>query len=266
METALTIAGSDPISGAGVQADLKTMAANGVYGTCAITVLTAQNTKGVFDLFEVSRAFLREQLDAVFDDLPPKAVKIGMVGSRPLVCEIAERLRFYRAKNIVVDPVMLSSSGAKLLKEDALGALLEELFPIATLITPNLPEAEVLWGRKIATARDTERAAAELSQKFGCGVLLKGGHAETEGANDYLFAEGKGVWFFGERIGGKNVHGTGCTLSSAICSNLAKGYPLSDSVKRAKEYLSLAFNHSMEMGKGSRLFQHMFELDGGFLR
>lgn len=262
-KTALTIAGSDSIAGAGVQADLKTMAANGVYGTCVITVLTAQNTAGVLDTFEVSPSFLRSQLDAVFCDLPPNAVKIGMVGSKPLICTIAERLKFYQAKNIVIDPVMVSSSGVRLLKEDALDALSEELFPLATLITPNLPETEVLCGRKIQSIEDTERAARELSQKFGCGVLLKGGHREND-ANDFLFFRGVGEWLCGERVQGVNVHGTGCTLSSAIASNLAKGYPLTKAVKRAKEYLSLALKEGVFLGKGAGLLDHMFESFGEF--
>ena len=226
-------------------------------------VLTAQNTAGVLDTFEVSPSFLRSQLDAVFCDLPPCAVKIGMVGSKPLICTIAERLKFYRAKNIVIDPVMVSSSGVRLLKEDALGALSEELFPPATLITPNLPEAEVLCGQKIQSIEDTERAARELSQKFGCGVLLKGGHREND-ANDYLFFRGVGEWLCGERVQGVNVHGTGCTLSSAIASNLAKGYPLTKAVKRAKVYLSLALKEGTLLGKGAGLLDHMFESFGEF--
>lgn len=255
IKTALTIAGSDSSGGAGIQADLKTMLANGVYGMSAITALTAQNTMGVTAISEVTPEFLGQQLDAVFTDIFPDAVKIGMTANDRLIEVIAERLEFYGAKNIVVDPVMIATSGARLISEDAVETLREKLLPIATLITPNIPEAEVLSGVKIADKSDMEKAAEFIGKKYGCAVLLKGGHSIND-ANDLLYENGETTWFEGVRIVNPNTHGTGCTLSSAIASNLAKGYDLKRSVGLAKEYISGVLSAMLDLGNGSGPMHH----------
>ena len=242
MRTALTIAGSDSSGGAGIQADIKTMTANGVFALCAVTALTAQNTTGVTDIFDSTPHFLAEQLDAVFTDILPDAVKIGMVSSAELIETIAAKLKEYGAKHIVVDPVMVATSGAKLLRDDAVTALCEKLLPLAEVLTPNIPEAEILSGMTIQNAADMERAAQTISEKYGCAVLCKGGH-QINDADDLLWRDGAGKWFKGRRIDNPNTHGTGCTLSSAIASNLAKGYDLDTSVERAKAYISGALAH-----------------------
>jgi len=215
MKTALTIAGSDSSGGAGIQADIKTMIMNGVYAMSAITALTAQNTTGVQGIFEVSPEFLGEQIDSVFNDIRPDAVKIGMVSSAKLIEIISERLRFYEAENIVVDPVMVATSGARLINEDAINALKNNLFPIATVLTPNIPEAEVLAGITIKSSDDMVEAAKIIGDQYDCAVLCKGGH-QLNDANDFLYSNGKQEWFYGKRIDNPNTHGTGCTLSSAI--------------------------------------------------
>ena len=260
MKTVLSIAGSDCSGGAGIQADLKTITTNGAYGMSVITALTAQNTLGVRAIEEVSPNFLKLQLDAVFEDIYPDAVKIGMVSSIDLICVIAERLNFYKVKNIVVDPVMVATSGDNLLKNDAVTALTTLLFPIATLVTPNIPEATVLSGMRIETENDMERAAKTIGNTYNCSVLLKGGHCVND-ANDLLYENGEFYWFDGKRINNPNTHGTGCTLSSAIASNLAKGYTVSESVKMAKEYLSNALASMLDLGKGRGPIQHNFELN-----
>lgn len=209
MKTALTIAGSDSSGGAGIQADIKTMTANGVFATCAVTALTAQNTTGVTDILESTPHFLAEQLDAVFTDIVPDAVKIGMVSSAELIAVIAEKLRQYGAERVVMDPVMVATSGAKLLRDDAIQALTSQLLPLATVLTPNIPEAEILSGLTITDA-------------------------------------------------------AGCTLSSAIAANLAKGYDLDQSVERAKAYISGALAAMLDLGHGSGPMNHMFDLKGGF--
>lgn len=259
IKTALTIAGSDSSGGAGIQADLKTMLANGVYGMSAITALTAQNTMEVIAISEVLPEFLGQQLDAVFTDIFPDAVKIGMTASAELIEVISERLTFYRARNIVVDPVMIATSGARLISESAITALREKLFPIASVITPNIPESEVLTGMKISDRDDMEKAAAFISETYGCAVLLKGGHSIND-ANDLLCENGKITWFEGVRINNYNTHGTGCTLSSAIASNLAKGHNLRESVRLAKEYISEALSTMLDLGKGSGPIHHGFKL------
>ena len=265
MKTALTIAGSDSSGGAGIQADIKTMTANGVFAMSAVTALTAQNTTGVTDIFETTPKFLAEQLDAVFTDIYPDAVKIGMVSSAELIATIAERLRFYKAKHIVVDPVMVATSGAKLLRDDAVAALTAELLPLAEVLTPNIPEAEILAGMTITDAAGMETAAKTISEKYGCAVLCKGGH-QINDADDLLWRGGTGKWFRGKRIANPNTHGTGCTLSSAIASNLAKGYDLDTSVERAKAYISGALAAMLDLGKGSGPMDHMFELKGEFVQ
>ena len=259
MKTALTIAGSDSCGGAGIQADIKTMTMNGVYAMSAITALTAQNTVGVTGISEVTPDFLRLQLDAVFSDIFPDAVKTGMLSGEELIGVIAERLSFYKAKNIVVDPVMIATSGARLISENAVNALKDKLLPLATVVTPNIPEAEVLSEMKIETAENMEKAARIIAGRYGCGVLLKGGHSIND-ANDLLYFNGEERWFKGKRIDNPNTHGTGCTLSSAIAANLAKGYDLSTSVERAKEYISGALAAMLDLGKGSGPMNHAFRL------
>ena len=263
MKTALTIAGSDSSGGAGIQADLKTMTANGVYAMSAITALTAQNTTGVTDILESTPRFLSEQLDAIFTDIFPDAVKIGMVSSAELIAVIAAKLKEYKAENIVLDPVMVATSGAKLLRSDAVEALCRELLPLAAVLTPNIPEAEILSGMAITDAAGMEAAARLISEKYGCAVLCKGGHKVND-ADDLLWREGAGKWFHGKRIDNPNTHGTGCTLSSAIASNLAKGYDLDASVERAKAYISGALAAMLDLGHGSGPMNHMFALKGEF--
>lgn len=263
MKTALSIAGSDSCGGAGIQADLKTMTMNGVYGMSAITALTAQNTTGVRAIQESTPDFLRDQIDAVFEDIFPDAVKIGMVSSGELIRVIGERLRHYKAKNLVVDPVMVATSGSSLMKSDAVTIMTEELFPIATVVTPNIPEAEVLAECTIGDRKDMETAAQKIGNTYGCAVLLKGGHSIAD-ANDLLFADGEKVWFEGRRIDNPNTHGTGCTLSSAIAANLAKGYPLPEAVKRAKEFLSGALEAMLNLGHGAGPLKHNYDLTSSF--
>ena len=264
MKTALTIAGSDSSGGAGIQADMKTMTANGVYAMSAVTALTAQNTTGVTDILESTPLFLGEQLDAIFTDIFPDAVKIGMVSSAELIAVIAEKLKLYGAKKIVVDPVMVATSGAKLLRDDAVEALCRELLPLAAVLTPNIPEAEILSGMTITDAVGMEAAAKLISEKYGCAVLCKGGHKVND-ADDLLWRNGSGKWFHGKRINNPNTHGTGCTLSSAIASNLAKGYDLDQSVERAKAYISGALAAMLDLGHGSGPMNHMFDLKGAFV-
>ena len=259
-KTALTIAGSDCSGGAGIQADIKTMTVNGVYAMSAITAMTAQNTTGVKAIQESTPEFLKQQLDAVFEDIYPDAVKIGMVSSSELIRVIADRLAYYGAGNIVVDPVMVASSGSALMKSEAVRALTEELLPVASLVTPNIPEAQVLSGMIIESKEDMSTAAKQISDSCHCAVLLKGGHSIND-ANDLLYANGELVWFEGKRIDNPNTHGTGCTLSSAIASNLAKGFSLAESVKRAKDYISGALAAKLDLGKGSGPMMHNFDLN-----
>lgn len=263
MNTALTIAGSDSSGGAGIQADIKTMTMNGVYAMSAITALTAQNTTGVRGIFGVSPQFLAQQLDAVFEDIFPDAVKIGMVSSSELIETIAAKLQKYNARNIVIDPVMVSTSGSRLIQESAVCALTDSLLPLADLITPNIPEAEILCGRTIRDKSDMLSCSELIGNTYGCAVLLKGGHSIND-ANDLLYADGIHHWFEGKRIDNPNTHGTGCTLSSAIAANLAKGFNLEDSIKRAKEYLSGALSAMLDLGKGAGPMNHCFNLDGYF--
>ena len=259
MKTALTIAGSDCSGGAGIQADIKTMTMNGVYAMSAITALTAQNTTGVRKIQESTPEFLEQQIDAVFEDIFPDAVKIGMVSSSEIVCVIADRLKYHKAKNIVVDPVMVATSGSSLMKTDAVKTLIDVLLPIATLVTPNIPESEVLSGISIENKEDMQMAAKTIGDKYSCAVLLKGGHSIND-ANDLLYANGEFKWFYGKRIDNPNTHGTGCTLSSAIAANLAKGFNVSDSVRKAKEYISDALAAGLDLGQGSGPLMHNFDL------
>ena len=263
METALSIAGSDSSGGAGIQADIKTMTMNGVYAMTAITALTAQNTTGVRAIQEVSPAFLKAQIDAVFEDIFPDAVKIGMVASSDLIKVIAERLRFYEPGNIVVDPVMVATSGSSLMKTDAVQTLCQELLPLAAVVTPNIPEAQILAEQEITDENDMLAAAKAIGDRYGCAVLLKGGHSVSD-ANDLLYVDDEFLWFYGKRIHNPNTHGTGCTLSSAIAANLAKGYGLEAAVERAKAYISGALAAMLDLGHGSGPMNHAFDLNSTF--
>ncbi len=265
MKAVLSVAGSDPSGGAGIQADLKTMTLNGVYAMAVPTALTAQNTLGVFDVFQVPSEFFRRQLECVLSDILPAAVKIGMMYSKELILITAELLREYKIRNIVVDPVMISTSGKRLLEKEAEKALQDELFPLATLITPNLPEAETLSGVTIRSTEEREKAAKRLFEKFGCAVLIKGGHGEG-GADDLLYCKSGSQWLKGERIKNPNTHGTGCTLSSAIASNLAKGFTLLGSVTLAKEFVAGAIAFGLDLGKGRGPMNHAFDIDSRFLK
>lgn len=255
LKAALTIAGSDSSGGAGIQADLKTMMANGVYGCSAITALTAQNTTGVTAIENVSPSFLEKELDCIFKDIYPDAVKIGMVSEKELIDVIVEKLKFYDAKHIVVDPVMVATSGSKLLNDSAIETLCEKLFPIAEVLTPNIPEAEVLTGEQITDQESMIKAAQWISEKYGCAVLLKGGH-NCNDANDLLWSDKTIRWYHGRRIDNPNTHGTGCTLSSAIASNLAKDIALEEAVENAKEYISGALEAGLDLGQGSGPLHH----------
>ena len=264
LQTALTSAGSDSSGGAGIQADLKTMTAHGVYGMSAVTALTAQNTMGVTDILAVPPAFLAAQLDAVFADIPPDAVKIGMVADAALIHVIAEKLDEYDAKNVVVDPVMVATSGARLISEDAVEALVSELLPRAALITPNIPEAEVLADMAITDRTAMTAAAARIHERTHAAVLMKGGHS-VDDANDLLVDDTGARWFEGRRIATSNTHGTGCTLSSAIASNLARGIDTDSAVAQAKAYLSGALAAGLDLGHGSGPLAHTFDLKSRFI-
>ncbi|HIS26981.1 MAG TPA: bifunctional hydroxymethylpyrimidine kinase/phosphomethylpyrimidine kinase [Candidatus Pullilachnospira intestinigallinarum] len=264
MKTALTIAGSDSSGGAGIQADIKTMMANGVYAMSAITALTAQNTTGVKSILEATPEFLQDQLDCIFTDIRPDAVKIGMVSSADLIRMIAAKLKEYKAEHIVVDPVMVSTSGCRLIAREAETVLKEELIPMADILTPNIPEAEVLADCNIESGEDMERAARIIGDACGCAVLLKGGH-QLNDANDLLYHAGSFRWFAGKRIANPNTHGTGCTLSSAIAANLAKGFSMEESVRRAKDYISGALGAMLDLGHGSGPMNHGFAMDGVYM-
>ncbi len=259
MNTVLSIAGSDPSGGAGIQADIKTIMANGCYAMAAISSLTAQNTMGVTGVMAVPADFLEKQLEAVFADIFPDAVKIGMVATRDVITSIADVLKRVNAKNVVCDTVMVSTSGSKLIEDDAIDALASMLFPLATVITPNIPEAEILSGMNILNMEDMEKAAKAIHEKYSCAVLVKGGHSICD-ANDILLADGKIRVIEGERIDNPNTHGTGCTLSSAIAANLAKGYSLEDAVRNAKAYISGALAYGLNLGNGSGPLHHGYHI------
>ncbi len=257
LKAALSIAGSDCSGGAGIQADLKSFLANGVYGMTAITALTAQNTLGVQGIMEVSPAFLAQQLDSIFQDIFPAAVKIGMVASQALIETIAEKLKLYQAQNIVLDPVMVSTSGARLISPDAIQTLQKRLFPLATVITPNLPEAEILANMQIHTPGDREEAAQKIGRDYHCAVLCKGGHSD---AKDLLYQNDQLTWYQGTRIANPNTHGTGCTLSSAIAAYLAQGDNLSKAIQKAKAYVAGAIRAGLDLGQGRGPLNHGFAL------
>lgn len=259
MHKSLTIAGSDSSGGAGIQADLKTMTALGVYGMSAITALTAQNTTGVQSIFEVTPKFLEEELDSIFTDIFPDSVKIGMVSNADLIRVISKKLREYNAKNIVVDPVMVSTSGSKLMADGAKDTLLSELFKVADIITPNIPEAEALTGQSIKSKDDMVEAAKKIGEFFEGYILLKGGHSADD-ADDLLYKNSEKIWIKGERIENPNTHGTGCTLSSAIASYLAMGHDVPESVHLAKEFITGAISAKLDLGKGRGPLNHMWKM------
>lgn len=263
----LSIAGSDSSGGAGIQADIKTIAAHHLYAETAITALTAQNTTGVRSVLDATPEFVAAQIDAVFEDIPPAAVKIGMVSQAGIIEAIAERLNRWQAKNVVVDPVMVATSGARLISEDAVAALTGRLFGLATVITPNILEAQALAevDSPVSTAHDQEELACALVRRFGCAVLLKGGHNVND-ANDVLAepaadpaARPNTTWFRHTRIETANTHGTGCTLSSAIACGLAQGMPLADAINQAKTYLTGALAAGLDLGQGSGPLDHMWQ-------
>lgn len=259
MKKVLTIAGSDCSGGAGIQADLKTITAHGCYGMSVITALTAQNTTGVYGIEACSVDFVRNQLECVFEDIFPDAVKIGMVSSTQIIEVIAKKLKEYKPQNIVIDPVMVATSGSKLLNEDAIYTLINELIPLATVITPNLYEAEILCGFKIKSTEDMVKAAREISKNYDGHILIKGGHLE-DNANDLLFTNGIIRWFKEVKIKNSNTHGTGCTLSSAIASNLALGYSVEESIRNSKAYITGALKANLDLGKGRGPLNHCYKI------
>ena len=262
MKTVLTIAGSDSSGGAGIQADLKTMTCLGVYGMSAVTALTAQNTTGVSGVLEATPEFVAQQLDCVFRDIRPDAVKIGMVSSADIIRAIGAKLREYRAEHIVVDPVMVATSGSSLMQDSALTALMEELFPLAEVITPNLPEAERLCGLAIGDEDAMLRAAQAIGSTLPGGVLVKGGH-RTEDADDLLWLRGEARWFRAPRVDNPNNHGSGCTLSSAIASFLALGDDLPRAVGRAKAYITACMEAGLDLGAGNGPLKHNYAIKEG---
>ena len=259
MKKVLTIAGSDSSGGAGIQADLKTMTVHNTYGMSVITALTAQNTTGVTGIMEVSPEFVGKQMDSVFTDIFPDSVKIGMVASSDIIEVIADKLKFYNAKNVVIDPVMVATSGSRLFMENAIEKLVDKLLPLATIITPNIPEAEVISGIKISSKADMLKVAEIIYNKINRAVLIKGGHL-LDDATDILFTESSEEWFSAERVDNPNTHGTGCTLSSAIACNLAMEFSLEESIKNAKAYLTGALKAGLDLGKGSGPLKHTYNL------
>ena len=259
MKQALTIAGSDSSGGAGIQADLKAFSANGVYGMSVITAVTAQNTQGVLGVEDISAAVIQKQIAAIYEDIRVDAVKIGMVSKTETINAICDHLLKYQACNVVVDPVMVSKSGYHLLQPQAVQALIEKLLPIATVVTPNIPEAEIIAGMDIETLKDMEQAASRIYKMGPRNVLLKGGHLVDQ-ATDILFDGDKYLHLTAGRIPTKNTHGTGCTLSAAIAANLAKGLPMEAAVRQAKEYLTIAISHALDIGKGVGPTNHFYDL------
>ncbi|MCI8630733.1 MAG: bifunctional hydroxymethylpyrimidine kinase/phosphomethylpyrimidine kinase [Firmicutes bacterium] len=259
MKKVLTIAGSDSSGGAGIQADIKTITAHKMYAMSVITALTAQNTTGVYGIMEAAPKFVAQQIDCIFNDIRPDSVKIGMVSGSAIIEVIVEKLKEYKAENIVVDPVMVATSGSKLISDEAQDALINKLLPIADVITPNIPEAEVLCGFSINDEKDMIRAAEKIAESFKGAILVKGGHLVND-ATDLLYENGNAGWFSSERINNPNTHGTGCTLSSAIACNLADGYSLEDSIRNSKEYLTGALRSMLDLGKGSGPLNHMYNL------
>lgn len=258
MKTVLTIAGSDASGGAGIQADIKTITAHGLYASSVITALTAQNTMGVSMVESVSPKMIEKQLESVFEDIYPDAVKIGMVDKTETIEAIACALEKYKPKQVVLDTVMVSSTGKALLQEQAVDVLVKRLLPLARIITPNIPEAEVLSNMKITNREERILAAKKIAWQYSGAILIKGGHG-IEDANDLLYEMGETTWFQGERVENPNTHGTGCTLSSAIACNLAQGYDLKESIKNSKEYITGALAAGLDLGHGCGPLNHMWQ-------
>ena len=259
MKKLLTIAGSDCSGGAGIQADLKTFCAHGVYGMSVITAITAQNTQGVFAVQNVDPDMIAKQLDAIFEDIEVDAVKIGMVSVAETIEVIAAKLRQYDASDIILDPVMVSKGGFRLLQPEAQAKLINELLPLATIVTPNIPEAEVITGLKIVTLEDMQQAAQAIHAMGAKNVLVKGGHRLTD-ATDILF-DGEDFYYLpAARIANINTHGTGCSLSSAIAANLARGSDIFDAVRQAKDYITVAIEQAFPVGKGIGPIHHFYAL------
>lgn len=259
MKHLLTIAGSDSSGGAGIQADLKTFAAHGTFGMSVITAVTAQNTQGVTMVQDIDAEVIEAQINAVFDDIRVDAVKIGMVSRPEIIKTIADRLRYYKPQIVVLDPVMISKSGYPLLAPEACETLVKELLPLATLVTPNLPEAEVISGMKVTTKEEMRLVAEQILELGAKAVLVKGGH--LNGSADDLFFDGSSeLWFMGERIDTKNTHGTGCTLSSSLAANLAQGLSLADAVAASKSYVTEAIEYSLPIGGGCGPTHHFVDL------
>ena len=259
MKTVLTIAGSDCSGGAGIQADIKTITVHRMYAMSAITSLTAQNTTGVYDIFDASPEFVARELDCIFQDIRPDAVKIGMVSQPGIIEVISQKLREYQAENIVADPVMVATSGSRLLAPEAMDALQRLLLPLASIITPNIPEAEVLAAIPIHTRQDMMTAAQRISRHLPGAVLIKGGHL-TDTADDLLWQQGQACWYQSPRVDNPNTHGTGCTLSSAIACGLAGGQPLSAAIRQAKDFITGALQAQLNLGQGSGPLNHMYAL------
>ena len=259
MKTCLTIAGSDSIGGAGIQADIKTMTALGVYGMTAIAALTAQNTTGVKSIIEVTKEFLGEQLDMIINDIFPDAVKTGCISSPILIKEVVDKIKQYKLKNIVVDPVIYSKSGVKLIKDEAVVIMKKELLPLSDLITPNILELEILSDTKIKGIDDMISASKKIFEEFGCAVLCKGGHGINDG-EDLLYNKNGVKWYKTKKIETNNLHGTGCTLSSAIASFLALGFSLEESISKAKEYLTKCLEYAVKLGKGFGPVNHCYKI------
>lgn len=259
MKKVLAIAGSDCSGGAGIQADIKTITAHKMYAMSAITALTAQNTTGVYGVWESAPEFVAQQLDCIFTDIVPDAVKIGMLSNAQIIEAVAQKLKEYGAKNIVLDPVMIATSGSKLLSDLAMDSLKSKLLPLADIITPNIPEAESLCGLTIANSEQMLAAAKMLAPILKGQILIKGGHLPNS-ADDLLYGHGQATWFRSPRIANPNTHGTGCTLSSAIACNLAQGYDVQASVEKAKAYITGALQANLDLGKGSGPLNHCYNL------
>lgn len=259
MKKALTIAGSDCSGGAGIQADLKTFSAHGVFGMSAIVSVVAENTARVISIMDVTPEMIAAQIDAVFEDIPPDAVKVGMLSQPPCMAAVAEKLREYHPANVVIDPVMYAKNGCPLMDPGSVDALIETMIPLADLLTPNIPEAEKISGMKITTVADMEKTSVAI-REMGCkNVLVKGGHAVGD-ATDVLY-DGTGFRHFtARRVDTKNTHGTGCTYSSAIASNLALGMDMAKAVERAKRYVTTAIEHALPFGKGCGPTHHFWDL------
>lgn len=255
MKKILSIAGSDCSGGAGIQADIKTITVHKMYAMSVITALTAQNTTGVSGIYGVSPDFVAQQLDMIFTDIYPDAVKIGMVSESAIIEVISDKLTEYKVKNIVLDPVMISTSGSRLLKEEAVHMLIQRLLPLADIITPNIPEAEVLSQITIETKEDMVRAAGIIGNTYDGHILIKGGHFEMN-CDDLLYSNGKKCWFVQEKINNPNTHGTGCTLSSAIACRLAEGKEISECVREAKVYITGALKAGLNLGNGEGPLDH----------